>query len=291
MYCHMDQNQVVVPAHFVPVLITPYYWSSRLVYHQTSIQGSLQYPAIYSNSDILCKYLVSLSTQDVSLATQTASTMCNSRISPCSLQWVRYGDSRSCSHVLLRYMLCTPSRASSSPVRKDIEATPWMNWEICSPHIAAVCCPSSVQIKSVLLQVEMIAGGIHSRGVTWCRPWQSSTGQLNDCRYGYIVDWILVPCWLHGQLASAVQWSLQWLCWICPLSPCISQGYDLHHHWVLQLLMCRCISLYLQPGIWEDHRERKPGICRSSGLPRGKPNTASPTTSELDSGIPCESFK
>ena len=46
---------------------------------------------------------------------------------------------------------------------------------------------------------------------------------------------------------------------ICPDSPCISRGYDLHHQYIQYLFQHLCISLNLRIGISiSDDAERKP---------------------------------
>jgi len=165
----------------------------------------------------------------------------------CSVSWIPFGCRERCGGVFMMYSL--PFNSFILPQR------PW-----------------PVVITSQIYSVFLIC----------CMTGEISCWLLNSVKLGHIVEWWLLPNWLHGRLASAVRESLPFLSWRCPHSPWTSCGYDLYHQ-IQYLFQHLSISLYLlQLGIWDDIGEWKPGHFRSSSPPRYRPNLSSAATSDGD---------
>jgi len=114
----------------------------------------------------------------------------------------------------------------------------------------------------------MIAECIHWLGLFRCRPWRFSTWIPKHCSFGHMVNWSLLPDWLHGQLAGVWRESLLYHCWTHPQSPCIWRGYDVHRQSVHDLLQHLCISHNLWWGIWNHDREENYGPANQAVCPR-----------------------
>jgi len=150
---------------------------------------------------------VSLSTQTAWLRIRTAQTGWETWFRTRYPPYFGRGDWHCEGAALWTFELHAICQASPRSVGENICSSPWLFWELGSWCTVVGRCPSSTERWLALKRAMMTARWLHWVGLFCRRPSEFWIWLPKEYRYGYMVNWRLVPDRLRGQLAGAAEQS------------------------------------------------------------------------------------